>query len=165
MNNVDAILQIERRLINSLTSLCESLGIKLNYYDELEDNDSGQLYYDVEVVSEKFDFSNTVINIANNFKGISSVLGHELGHYMAINKHQDLSEEAADREALKLCKLILTDEEFEIMDLVLRWHFIKGYGKLLDNDDKDEEKLLNFLEYLKWRGGDKWEHFSSSLGV
>jgi len=163
-NKFEKIDQINIRILKALIMLCDSLGIPIAYCDELSDGDEAQLiYYKFEGVNE-FDLDDAYINMkkSNSHKG--HYLAHELGHYMAIKKFKDNSEEAADREGRKLCMLILNDEEQEEMGLLLNWYFHKGVESLFDENDS-KEKLQSFVNYLKEREVTQWEHFSSLLGA
>lgn len=47
-------------------------------------------------------------------------LAHEIGHHVAIRRSGDHSEEAADREAVRLVRSLLADDEREAVEPILR---------------------------------------------
>ena len=95
---------VEKRLTTSLKTLCAQLGIDLSYHKELFVDDAR-------------------IEILEKYKDEPYTLAHELGHYMAIKQRQDSSEEGADTEADKLCRLILNDNEQKLLAISLRCYF------------------------------------------
>ena len=73
---------------------------------------------------------NAKIQLLAKYENEPYVLAHELGHYLAIKQREDDTEEGADKEALILCKSILTQEEQELMEIGLRCHFGKLENKI-----------------------------------
>lgn len=110
---------VEHRLTESLKTLCCQLGIELSYHKELGDA-AGRILYYKKAGRILDDIS---IQILESLKDEPYVLAHELGHYMAIKERQDRSEEGADAEADKLCRLILNKKEQELLSISLRCYF------------------------------------------
>jgi hypothetical protein len=111
----------QNRLTNVLKNLCNNLNIPLTYHDDLGDS-AGQILYHSNK-SGRLILDDARIQILKKHENEPYVLAHELGHYMAIKQQQDRSEESADREALLLCKSILTQEEQSLMEIGLHCHF------------------------------------------
>jgi hypothetical protein len=113
--------RIEKRLLNVLVGICNKLNIPLSYHETLDIAAGRILYYSR---CGRLFVDKAEIQIANKFKNCPSVLAHELGHYYAIQKHEDNSEKAADFEALELCKSILTKHEQKVMKIWLKSFFV-----------------------------------------
>lgn len=152
MRTLEELKNIDKRLIDSLLALCNSLGIPVSYHNFLSDGNSAQLWYHRITDTDEFDLSEVEIRIQTKYENTSKHLAHELGHYMAIKKNHDISESSADKEGYELCKLILTVDEFEDMELILRFYFREYFTELVTDADKDKKKLERFLEFLKREG-------------
>lgn len=111
---------VENRLTESLKILCSQLGIGLSFHEELGDAAGRILYYSKD---GRLFVDDARIEILNKYEHEPYVLAHELGHYMAIKQHQDNSEQGADVEADKLCRLILNEREQELLSIGLKCHF------------------------------------------
>ena len=111
---------VENRLTTSLKTLCTQLGIGLSYRKELGD-DAGRILY--RSMYGWLLVDDARIEILERFENEPYILAHELGHYMAIKQRQDSSEEGADTEADKLCRLILNEKERNLLAISLRCHF------------------------------------------
>lgn len=111
---------VENRLTESLKILCSQLGIGLSFHEELGDAAGHILYYSKD---GRLFVDDARIEILNKYEHEPYVLAHELGHYMAIKQHQDNSEQGADVEADKLCRLILNEREQELLSIGLKCHF------------------------------------------
>lgn len=109
------------RLTNALKSICNQLGIPLTYHDDL-DTAAGRIVYHSNGFGRLI-LDGARIEILNKYEQEPYVLAHELGHYMALKQNADGSEESADKQALILCKSILTEEEQKIMEIGLQCHF------------------------------------------
>lgn len=110
----------ERRLTESLKTLCEQLGINLSYHKELG-TAAGQIIYYKN--NGRLFVDEAKIEILEQYEYEPYVLAHELGHYMAIKQRQDNSERGANIEANKLCRLILNKKEQELLVIGLLVHF------------------------------------------
>lgn len=110
----------EHRLAESLKTLCTQLGIELSYHEELGIAAGRILYYSR---NGRLFVDDAKIEILEKYKNEPYVLAHELGHYMAIKQMQDDSERGADREADKLCRLILNKMEQDLLSIGLACHF------------------------------------------
>ena len=111
---------VEKRLTTSLKTLCVQLGIDLSYHKELGDAAGRILYHSM---NGRLFVDDARIEILEKYKDEPYTLAHELGHYMAIKQRQDSSEEGADTEADKLCRLILNDNEQKLLAISLRCYF------------------------------------------
>lgn len=111
---------VENRLTISLKTLCAQLGIDLSYHKELGDAAGRILYHSM---NGRLFVDDARIEILEKYKDEPYTLAHELGHYMAIKQRQDSSEEGADTEADKLCRLILNDNEQKLLAISLRCYF------------------------------------------
>lgn len=111
---------VEKRLTTSLKTLCAQLGIDLSYHKELGDAAGRILYHSM---NGRLFVDDARIEILEKYKDEPYTLAHELGHYMAIKQRQDSSEEGADTEADKLCRLILNDNEQKLLAISLRCYF------------------------------------------
>ena len=111
------------RLLNLLLSVAESLNITVTYHDQLDDL-AGALCYRVNQngIIDK----STTLKIRNDWKNYPILLAHELGHYLAIKKYNDDTEQMADEQALALCKALLTDKEEAILKTLLETNFKTG---------------------------------------
>ena len=109
----------ESRLTESLKTLCTQLGIGLSYHEKLGTAAGRILYHSMNgrlfVDDARIEF--------REIQDEPYTLAHELGHYMAIKQRQDSSEEGADTEADKLCRLILNDNEQRLLAISLRCYF------------------------------------------
>ena len=114
---------IENRLTESLKTLCAQLGIGLSYHKELG-TAAGRILYHSR--NGRLFVDDARIEILEKYENDPYVLAHELGHYMAIKQRQDNSEEGADSEAEKLCRLILNQQEQELLKIALHCYFGKG---------------------------------------
>lgn len=113
--------EAEARLTASLKTLCAQLGIEISYPEKLG-KAAGQILYKKDWTGRLF-LDDAKIQILKEYENEPWTLAHELGHYMAIKSNQDNSEEAADREADKLCRLILTPYEQELLKIALQCYF------------------------------------------
>lgn len=113
--------KVELRLTQSLRSICELLNIPLTYHEQLGDA-AGKIVYHHNSL-DRLILDHAYIEIINECKERPYVLAHEIGHYMAIKQRNDVTEEGADKEALVLCKSILTQEEQDILDISLNVYF------------------------------------------
>ncbi len=111
---------VEKRLTTSLKTLCAQLCIDLSYHKELGDAAGRILYHSM---NGRLFVDDARIEILEKYKDEPYTLAHELGHYMAIKQRQDSSEEGADTEADKLCRLILNDNEQKLLAISLRCYF------------------------------------------
>lgn len=111
---------VENRLTESLKTLCTQLGIGLSYHKELGTAAGRILYHSM---NGRLFVDDARIEILEKYKDEPYTLAHELGHYMAIKQRQDSSEEGADTEADKLCRLILNDNEQKLLAISLRCYF------------------------------------------
>ena len=111
---------VEKPLTTSLKTLCAQLGIDLSYHKELGDAAGRILYHSM---NGRLFVDDARIEILEKYKDEPYTLAHELGHYMAIKQRQDSSEEGADTEADKLCRLILNDNEQKLLAISLRCYF------------------------------------------
>ena len=103
-----------------MKTLCAQLGIDLSYHKELGDAAGRILYHSM---NGRLFVDDARIEILEKYKDEPYTLAHELGHYMAIKQRQDSSEEGADTEADKLCRLILNDNEQKLLAISLRCYF------------------------------------------
>lgn len=126
--------ETENRLTTSLKILCAQLGIDVSFPEKLGEA-AGQILYKKDWTGRLL-LDDAKIQILKKYENEPWTLAHELGHYMAIKSNQDSSEEAADREADKLCRLILNKHEQELLKIALKCYF-KQDDK--DNKDKQEE--------------------------
>lgn len=62
------------------------------------------------------------IRILNTYEKCPWVLGHELGHYLAIKRFEDRSEERADAEGRHLVLGFLDEEEKEYLEFSMGFH-------------------------------------------
>lgn len=113
-------IAVEHRLTESLKTLCTQLGIELSYHEELG-TAAGRILYHSR--NGRLFVDDAKIEILEKYKNEPYVLAHELGHYMAIKQMQDDSERGADREADKLCRLILNKMEQDLLSIGLACHF------------------------------------------
>lgn len=113
----------ECRLTDSLKMMCSLLDIDLSYHKELG-TAAGRILY-LSMAGRLF-VDDARIEILEKYENDPYVLAHELGHYMAIKQRQDNSEEGADSEAEKLCRLILNQQEQELLKIALHCYFGKG---------------------------------------
>lgn len=111
----------EKRLNESLKTLCTQLGIKLTYHQNLG-KAAGRILYD-KTRNGRLVVDTAEIEILDKYRDEPWTLAHELGHYLGILSSQDNSEETADREGEKLCRLILTKEEQELLSIPLSVYF------------------------------------------
>lgn len=111
---------VENRLTESLKTLCSQLGIGLSYHAELGTAAGRILYHSM---NGRLFVDDARIEILEKYRNEPYTLAHELGHYMAIKQRQDNSEEGADAEADKLCRLILNEREQELLSISLRCYF------------------------------------------
>lgn len=114
----------ECRLTDSLKMLCSLLDIDLSYHKELGTAAGRILYY--KDSGGRLFVDEARIEILEQLESEPYTLAHELGHYMAIKQSQDNSEEGADSEAEKLCRLILNQQEQELLEIALHCYFGKG---------------------------------------
>lgn len=110
----------EKRLTESLKTLCAQLGIGLSYHEELGTAAGRILYHSM---NGRLFVDDARIEILEKYKNEPYTLAHELGHYMAIKQRQDNSERGADDEADKLCRLILNEREQKLLSISLRCYF------------------------------------------
>lgn len=103
--------------------MCSLLDIDLSYHKELG-TAAGRILY-LSMAGRLF-VDDARIEILEKYENDPYVLAHELGHYMAIKQRQDNSEEGADSEAEKLCRLILNQQEQELLKIALHCYFGKG---------------------------------------
>ena len=110
------------RLLNLLLSVAKSLDITVTYHNKLDDL-AGALCYRVDQngIIDK----NITLKIRNDWKNYPILLAHELGHYLAIKKYNDDTEQRADRQALILCKALLTNKEEQVLKTLLETNFKK----------------------------------------
>ncbi len=113
--------EIEDRLTNSLKTLCTQLRITLSFPEELGEA-AGQILYKKDWTGRLI-VNDAKIQILKKYENEPWTLAHELGHYMAIKSNQNNSKEAADREADKLCRLILNKHEQELLKIGLKCYF------------------------------------------
>lgn len=116
----------ELRLTTSLKCICSQLSIPISYHEDLGDA-AGKILYNS--FNDKISLDNARIEILNKYENEPFVLAHELGHYFALKQRCDRTEDGADREALILCKSILTQQESEIMAISLQCYFEKNLEK------------------------------------
>jgi len=110
------------RLLNLLLAVAESLNITVTYHDKLG-NLAGALRYRINqgtIVQ-----GSVSIPIRNDWKNYPILLAHELGHYLAIKKYNDNTEQRADGQALILCKALLTNKEEQVLKTLLETNFKK----------------------------------------
>lgn len=113
----------ENRLTFALKGLCNLLNIPLSFHEELG-TAAGQILYYTDS-DGKLILNDVKIQILNKYMNDPWVLAHELGHYMAIKQREDNTEDGANKEALVLCKTILTQDEQESLEVGLRVYFGK----------------------------------------
>jgi len=112
--------ETETRLTSSLKVLCSQLGIEVSYHKVLGDA-AGRILYHSR--AGRLILDDAKIEILEKLENDPWVLAHELGHYMAIKQREDNSEVGADKEAYKLCCLILNQHEQEILSIPLSVYF------------------------------------------
>lgn len=101
--------QIEIKLNEKLINFCNMFKIPLEYKEDLG-KAAGHIIYHQNGFGRMF-LDDCKIEVINEYKDRPWVLAHELGHYIAINKLQNNTEEMADQCAGELCCMLLSEQE------------------------------------------------------
>ena len=118
---IKEVEEAQRSLNNKLLNLCFTLNIPVEYRDSLG-KVVGRIIFNNDRENKPI-LDSCKIEILNRFKNTPYVLAHEIGHYIAIKKYQDNSEEMADKMAGELCLNFLSDREREILNTGLEVYF------------------------------------------
>ena len=106
----------ENKLLKMLQLEAENAKIPVYIKTDLG-NAAGRItYYQIQ---GQYNFERSYIEILTKYKDKPWVLAHELGHYIAISKHSDDSEQRADHEGRMLCESLLSKREKKSLSTLL----------------------------------------------
>ena len=100
---------IKIKLNDKLINICPLFAIPLEYKTDLGDAAGHILYHRDKTGRILLD--QCKIEVLTKYLSEPWVLAHELGHYIAMKKHQDNSEKMADKMAKELCCTLLSKQE------------------------------------------------------
>ena len=109
------------KLNEKLINLCSLFAIPLEYKNDLGEAAGHILYHKDKTGRILLD--DCKIEVLERYQNSPWVLGHELGHYIALKKHQNNSEELADKMAKELCCTLLSEKEQKAIKLSLDSYF------------------------------------------
>jgi len=110
-------INLNKKLIN----LCSLFSIPLEYKNGLGTAAGHILYHQDR--NGRILLDNCKIEVLEKYKNEPWVLAHEIGHYIAMNKLQDDTEEMADQMANELCCTLLSENEIKDLEIGLKVYF------------------------------------------
>jgi len=111
----------EIKLNEKLISICSLFSIPLEYKNDLS-TAAGRILYHKDK-SGRILLDDCKIEVLEKYQNEPWVLGHELGHYIALNKLKDDTEEMADQMANELCCTLLSESEQKELEIGLKVYF------------------------------------------
>jgi hypothetical protein len=163
--------RIKRKLVSKCLELCKTENIDVVFYENsLKLNDAYQLRIkdsdevfepisgcycytilkkDGRVIYNPYQKPEIWLNKESN--SLVYTFLHELGHYYALIKNDDGSEEGANSYILPLVKGLLNDFEFKLLEITL--HIYSNYKIFYDKSEFDSSDvelkyLVNMSEYI-----------------
>ena len=119
----------EINLNQKLINLCSLFSIPLEYKNDLGTaaghdlgTAAGHILYHQDRKGRIF-LDNCKIEVLEKYQNEPWVLAHEIGHYIAMNKLQDDTEEMADQMANELCCTLLSENEIKDLEIGLKVYF------------------------------------------
>jgi len=113
--------QTEINLNQKLINLCSLFSIPLQYKNGLGEAAGHILYHKDR--SGRILLDNCKIEVLEKYQNEPWVLAHEIGHYIALNKLKDDTEEMADQMANELCCILLSENEIKDLEIGLKVYF------------------------------------------
>jgi hypothetical protein len=114
--------ELSEKLLSRMIKFANIFSIPLEYKENLGDA-AGQINYGKNITTGELILDNTKIEIKNNYKNSFNVIAHELGHYIAILRSRNTSEELANNKAKELCYLFLSEKEQKEFEKILKIYF------------------------------------------
>jgi len=111
----------EINLNQKLINLCSLFSIPLEYKNDLG-TAAGHILYHQDRKGRIF-LDNCKIEVLEKHQNKPWVLAHEIGHYIALNKLKDDTEEMADQMANELCCMLLSENEQKDLEIGLKVYF------------------------------------------
>ena len=116
-------INLNKKLIN----LCSLFSIPLEYKNGLGECAGRILYHQDR--SGRILLDDCKIEVLKKYQNEPWVLAHEIGHYIAMNKLQDDTEEIADQMANELCCTLLSENEIKDLEIGLKVYFKQEVGR------------------------------------
>jgi len=114
---INTEINLNKKLIN----LCSLFSIPLEYKNCLG-KCAGRILYHQDR-NGRILLDNCKIEVLEKYQNEPWVLAHEIGHYIAMNKLQDDTEEMADQMANELCCTLLSENEIKDLEIGLKVYF------------------------------------------
>lgn len=135
IDNIEFVEDITDKLIKGLEDYAKDVKIPVYYIDKFndceEDTIAGKITWHKRGMRAIWE--NSKIEVLNSYKEKPAILAHELGHFRGIENNLDRSEFRADKEAMILCKKILSKSEYNTIepDLMRYWYELERYNRII----------------------------------